>query len=319
MPEDVKKVIALGRLELVPVRSVMPHEAYDFTAWLANPENLNLLGTAIGLALEPTATEVGVDEFSADLVCRSLDDGSAILIENQYGRTDHDHLGKLLTYVGGLKASTMVWIAERIRPAHRAALDWLNESTVEGVNFFGIELELLKIGESLPAPRFNVVSKPNNWAKQVRASTSQASNADGQRARYWRQVRAAILPQLPKRLRASKEGNGSSFWIYEPGKGRWSWWFTAYVMKTGEVGWFFRAKESALEIFVALQTRADALRAACGCDLGLSNLTIGAMLKADCEDESDWPRQVEWFLNTFPPFANKAVEILEAENLIPAH
>ena len=112
LANDTKKVIALGRLEPVPVRSVMPHEAYDFTVWLA--------------------TEVGVDEFSADLVCRSLDDNSTVLIENQYGRTDHDHLGKLLTYVGGLKASTMVWIAERIRPAHRAALDWLNESTSKG-------------------------------------------------------------------------------------------------------------------------------------------------------------------------------------------
>ncbi len=253
MPDDAKKVIALGRLEPVPVRSVMPHEAYDFTAWLADPENLHLLSTAIGLALEPTATEVGVDEFSADLVCRSLDDGSAILIENQYGRTDHDHLGKLLTYVGGLKASTMVWIAEKIRPAHRGALDWLNESTVEGVNFFGIELELLRIGDSLPAPRFNVVSKPNNWAKQVRASTSQPSNADGQRASYWQQVRPAMLSQLLRRLRASKEGNGSSFWIYEPGQGQWSWWFTIYVMKKGYIGWFFRAKENALSVFSALQ------------------------------------------------------------------
>jgi ADP-ribosylglycohydrolase len=317
MPDDTKKVIALGCLEPVSVRSVMPHEAYDFTVWLADPENLNLLGTAIGLILEPKATEVGVDEFSADLVCRSLDDGSTILIENQYGRTDHDHLGKLLTYVGGLKASTMVWIAEKIRPAHRAALDWLNESTVEGVNFFGIELELLKIGDSLPAPRFNVVSKPNNWAKQIRASTSQASNADGQRARYWQQIRPAMLSQLPKRLRASKEGNSSSFWVYDPGQG-WSWWFTIYVMKKGYVGWFLRAKENALEVFSALQARADELRAACGCDLDLSKpLTIDAWLKANCEDESDWPRQVEWFLTTFPPFANKVVDTLEAENLIP--
>jgi len=171
---------------------------------------------------------------------------------------------------------------------------------------------------SLPAPRFNVVSKPNNWVKQIRASTSQASNADGQRAHYWQQVRAAILPHLPKRLLASKEGNGSSFWIYQPGQRRWSWWFTVYVMKKGYVGWFLRAKENALGVFSALQAHADELRDACGCDLDLSNLTIGAWLKANCEDESDWPRQVEWFLNTFPPFANKVVEILEAENLVPA-
>lgn len=320
MSIQTKNLIMLGRLEPVSVREIMPHEARDFTIWLSEPDNLRELGSALGMTLEPIATEVSVEDFSADLVCKSLDDGSTVLIENQYGRTDHDHLGKILTYTGGLKASTMVWIAETIRPAHRAALDWLNASTVEGVNFFGIELEMLKIGDSVPAPRFNVVSKPNDWAKQVRASAipsqKQWTEADERRARYWQQVRDAIHPGLPQRLRVGNTRTGSSFWVYLPGLD-WSWWFTVYVMKKGRIGWFFRAKEGGSVIFAALSARADELRAACKCNLDLSSpLTIGAEVKADCEDETDWPRQIEWFRATFPPFVTKVIEILEQESLI---
>jgi len=321
MPDKVKKTPAIGRLVPVPVREVMPHEAYDFTSWLAQPENLDLLGEVIGLKLEPEATEVAVEEFSADLVCKALDNGSTVLIENQYGRTDHDHLGKILTYTGGLKASTMVWIAESIRPAHRAALDWLNESTLEGVNFFGIELEILKIGASLPAPRFNVVSKPNDWAKQIRAAAKGGAKvwteADDQRFRYWKLVREAILPGVPKRLNVGNPKTAANFWVHDPQDKEWSWWFTIYVSKKGNVGWFLRTKDTASDILSALESRKPELEAACGCEV-LPDAASGlaASIKANCDDEDAWLEQVAWFRDTFPPFASKVVEVLEAEGLI---
>ncbi|MDE2766578.1 MAG: DUF4268 domain-containing protein [Chloroflexota bacterium] len=163
---------AISILEPVDLRTVWPDESSDFTPWLAEPENLTRLGDELGLTLEPRGTEQAVGSFSADILCRRLDGGSDeeswVVIENQYGRTDHDHLGKLLTYAAGLKARTVVWIAEEFRDEHRAALDLLNASTTQDYAYFGVEIELLKIDSSLPAPRFNLVVQPNDWARTVK-------------------------------------------------------------------------------------------------------------------------------------------------------
>ena len=167
--------IAISTLESVNLRKVWAEEAQHFTPWLAQSENLARLGEALGLTLEPHGTEQAVGGFSADILCRRLDGGSDdeswVVIENQYGRTDHDHLGKLLTYTAGLNARTVVWIAEEFRDEHRAALDLLNASTTRDYAYFGVEIELLKIDGSRPAPRFNIVVQPNDWAKTTKART----------------------------------------------------------------------------------------------------------------------------------------------------
>ena len=166
--------ISISRLEPVNLRTVWAEEAQHFTPWLAQPENLARLGEALGLTLEPHGTEQAVGGFSADILCRRLDGGSDdeswVVIENQYGRTNHDHLGKLLTYTAGLNARTVVWIAEEFRDEHRAALQLLNATTQEYA-YFGIEIELLTIDGSRPAPRFNIVVQPNDWAKTTKART----------------------------------------------------------------------------------------------------------------------------------------------------
>jgi hypothetical protein len=157
----------LGRLEKVDLRKAWVSESSGFTPWLAQSENLKLLGEAIGLELELEAQEKEVGPFRADLLCKVTQSDSWVLIENQLEMTDHRHLGQILTYAAGLKAVTIVWVAQTIREEHRAALDWLNSVTTEQINFFGLEIELWKIGESPFAPKFNVVSKPNNWSKRV--------------------------------------------------------------------------------------------------------------------------------------------------------
>lgn len=166
---------AISTLESVDLRKVWAEEAQHFTPWLAQSENLARLGEALGLTLEPHGTEQAVGGFSADILCRRLegggDDESWVVIENQYGRTNHDHLGKLLTYTAGLNARTVVWIAEEFRDEHRAALDLLNASTSGEYAYFGVEIELLKIDGSRPAPRFNIVVQPNDWAKTTKART----------------------------------------------------------------------------------------------------------------------------------------------------
>jgi hypothetical protein len=155
----------LGRLEKVDLNKAWKDEQQDFTPWLAQPENLKLLGEALGIDLELEAQEKNVGPFRADILCKDTLDGSWVLIENQLYRTDHTHLGQIMTYAAGLEAVTVVWIAQRFTDEHRAALDWLNEITGDKYSFFGLEVELWRIGDSPVAPKFNIVSKPNDWTK----------------------------------------------------------------------------------------------------------------------------------------------------------
>lgn len=183
----------LGRLEKVSLREAWPNEASHFTPWLAKAENLALLGEAIGRDLEPHAEEHSVGPFRADILCRDIGTDSWVLIENQLERTDHGHLGQLLTYAAGLNTVTVVWVAERFTDEHRAALDWLNQKTPEDIAFFGLEVELWRIGKSPLAPKFNVVSKPNEWTRQITASTDTSESKQFCRA-FWSGVIAALQP-----------------------------------------------------------------------------------------------------------------------------
>ena len=157
----------LGTLERVELRTVWQNESAQFTPWLSLPENIRKLGAAIGMDLEVDTREKPVGPYWADILCKETITGRWVVIENQLERTDHAHLGQLLTYAAGLTATTVVWVAATFTEEHRAALDWLNSVTEEDVSFFGLEVEAWRIGESLPAPKFNVVSKPNDWTKSV--------------------------------------------------------------------------------------------------------------------------------------------------------
>ena len=163
-------VTELSRLKRVDLRHVWETEAQDFTPWLAQEENLAVLSEAIGIELEFEAQEKNVGPFRADILCRNLDsseDEAWVLIENQLERTDHNHLGQLLTYAAGLHTVTIVWIAASFSDEHRAAVDWLNEITEDKFRFFGLEVELWCIGDSPAAPKFNIISKPNDWSRSV--------------------------------------------------------------------------------------------------------------------------------------------------------
>lgn len=151
----------------VELRDYWKDEAREFTPWLASEENLRLLGEAIGFELELEGIEIQVGAFKADIVAKELETQNRVLIENQLERTDHDHLGKLITYASGLNASAVIWIAAEINDEHRRALDWLNDITGKQCAFFGIEIELWRIGASDPAPKFNLVSHPNDWFKTL--------------------------------------------------------------------------------------------------------------------------------------------------------
>ena len=168
-------MVELGSIQNVDPRTVWPNEAGDFTPWLA--EHADLLGAALGMDIEIEQREASVGAFSLDLLGRVGSD--RVVIENQLERTDHGHLGQLLAYAAGLDAKIVVWISPEVRDEHREAVHWLNEQTTDEVAFFAVELEVWRIGGSLPAPRFNVVAQPSNFQRGITRQTTTAPTPQG--------------------------------------------------------------------------------------------------------------------------------------------
>jgi hypothetical protein len=162
----------LGHLEFVNLRDYWQDEARDFSYWLANEENLALLSDTLGMDLELEGIEVAVGPYKADIVARDVNSDTRVVIENQLEKTNHDHLGKIFTYASGLNATTMIWIAKEFSEEHRRALDFVNEKASPELQCFGIEIQLLRIGDSLPAPQFKVVSSPNEYTSEIKTDTS---------------------------------------------------------------------------------------------------------------------------------------------------
>ncbi|TKV57080.1 DUF4268 domain-containing protein [Nakamurella flava] len=221
----------LGRLSRVAnARDVWISEAGDFTPWLA--ENLDVLADELGMTLTLIGTEVIVGDFRLDIQAEA-DDGRIVIVENQLERTDHGHLGQLLVYASGLEATAVVWVAPRFRDDHRRAFDWLNERTDSGVDFFGVEVGVVQIGESGPrAPIFEVVARPNWWQKGVKQSgaalAGQADGANDERQRFFRDVLSAVGESRPA-IRMPHIGRQN--WINFAG-GRWGRWGFAFGQRS---------------------------------------------------------------------------------------
>lgn len=181
----------LSKIELIPLRDCWDNEATDFTPWLAQDDNIAILAEALGLTeLEVKAQEEHVGPFRADILCKDPSTDKLVLIENQLEKTDHNHLGQILTYAAGLNAVTIIWIAEKFTEEHRAAIDWLNRITDKDFNFFGIEIQLIRIdGNEAVAPIFKIIAKPNDWSKEVRSSSQGGGEniTEGQAAKleFW--------------------------------------------------------------------------------------------------------------------------------------
>lgn len=171
-------IMNLGKLKKVDLRKAWKHEAFDFTNWLAEEENLSLLSDEVGIEIKLIQTEASIGKFNVDILAEEENTDRKIVIENQLELTDHSHLGQIITYASGYDAEIIIWIVKDVRDEHKQAIDWLNEHTDEKINFFAIKMELWQIGESPFAPKFQIISKPNDWAKAIKTSTGRTNLTD---------------------------------------------------------------------------------------------------------------------------------------------
>lgn len=163
------------------LRTHFPDEAQHFTPWLSQEENLTLLAETIGMNLELVAVEQYVGPFRADIIAK--DEDVEVIIENQLDATDHKHLGQLMVYAANRGAGVIVWVARQVTDEYRKVIDWLNEKT--DVSFFALEVELWRIGDSPVAPKFNIVCKPNEFARAARSTGGELSSTAQLQLEFW--------------------------------------------------------------------------------------------------------------------------------------
>lgn len=175
----------LGRLEQVELREFWLDEARNFTPWLAQEENLGLLSATLGMELELEGVEVFVGSFKADIVARDISSDARVIIENQLERTNHDHLGKIITYASGVDAKIVIWIAKEFSEEHRRALDYLNENAAPNLRFFGIEIQLWRISDSPAAPLFKVVASPNEYTSVIKTEEKELTETKVLYLEFW--------------------------------------------------------------------------------------------------------------------------------------
>lgn len=185
----------LGKLEEVDIRELWKHEQYDFSEWLSKDENIEMLGDEIGLTLTDINKEVFVGSYRCDLVAKDETTGIKVIIENQLEATNHDHLGKIITYASGLDANVVIWIVKEAREEHRSAIEWLNNNTTKDISFFLIEIHVYRIGDSLAAPKFVIVEKPNDFVKTVNASvdSGELSKTQAERLNFWNRFNEVLI------------------------------------------------------------------------------------------------------------------------------
>ena len=187
--------MAIGKLEEVDIRELWKHEQYDFSEWLSKKENIENLNDILGLTLVDISKETYVCSYRCDLFAKDETTGIKVIIENQLEMSNHDHLGKIITYASGLDAKVVVWIVKEAREEHRSAIEWLNNNTNSNINFFLIEIHAYKIGNSDNAPMFQVIEQPNDFIKNNKSinSNDTMNKSQSQRLEFWNQFNNVLV------------------------------------------------------------------------------------------------------------------------------
>lgn len=185
----------IGKLKEIDLRNLWKHEQYDFSDWLSKKENIEILNEILGLTLVDISKEVYVGTYRCDLV--AIDESSKIkvIIENQLESSNHDHLGKIITYASGLDAQVVVWIVKQAKEEHKSAIEWLNNNTNSNINFFLIELHAYKIGDSLPAPYFEIVEEPNDFIKnnKINGFKGELNKSQSEKLKFWTRFNEILI------------------------------------------------------------------------------------------------------------------------------
>lgn len=303
----------LGRLSPVELRDVWISESSGFTPWLARAENLEILSETLGIDLELEAQEKAVGPFRADILCKDIGTGTWVLVENQLERTDHSHLGQLLTYASGLEAVTIVWIAARFSEEHRSTLDWLNKITDESFRFFGLELELWRIGDSPAAPKFNIVSKPNNWSRSVAQAAKAIDDGELSETRamqqaYWTAFHDT-LDRLGGPVSGRRKPQAQSWMAYSIGRTGFNLGAVMVRPRRQIRTELYITGEHAKAYFRLLLAQRDAVEQELGYELDWEELPDGRdsrvslyLKEIDPADESGWSEQHDWLARKINDF-----------------
>lgn len=203
--------VILGSLKYLKLREVWPHEAYDFTKWLAQEENLATLSKELGLELQFEQAEVPVGTYFADILAKDAS-GRVVVIENQFNKTDHDHLGKLIAYAATLGASVVVWIAEQFTEQHQRAIEWLNEKTTDELSLFAVQPRAFQIDGSKPAIEFHVIERPNDFVKSVNMAIASGELSDVRQLQlqFWKDFKNRLLE---KKVLVSAQTPRPQYWF----------------------------------------------------------------------------------------------------------
>lgn len=300
----------------MPLRTAWAHEANHFTPWLAEKENLDLLAEKLGIPLQLEAKEKQVGTFFADILAKEPDTDRWVLIENQITPTDHSHLGQLLTYAAGLDARTIVWIAEEFREEHRAAIDFLNRATLEDFAFFGVQVELYRIGESPLAADFTVVAKPNDWTKRTQSARQASANEDTESQLAWKEYWQPLMDQIGSKYpqaagRAAYRGNWQTFETIKGGNPSFSLNAT-FAWDKGLRVEVYIDKSQAKWAFAYLKNRAKEIEAAFGQKLDWEELPerqasrIAFYMPGNQKraENNQWQAQHAWITTWAPKLAD---------------
>ena len=288
----------LGKIEKIDdLRSVWKHEALDFSKWLAEDENLELLGDTIGIDIELEERESPVGSFSVDLYATEQGTGRRVIIENQLEDTNHDHLGKIITYAAGKDASVVIWIVKRARDEHKSAVEWLNQHTDEDIGFFLVEIELWKINDSPAAPRFNVVERPNDWAKAMKA-TAGLSDTKKVYVDYWEAFKkyAFSKPEI-KSAFTERKGGPHQWYDMAVGKRHCHITLTASMTKGRRAAQLYISNHK--EIYQHFEEQKDEIEKFVGSKLRWHEASQDAVFGWDFYDsdfdEKNWEEYFEWY------------------------
>lgn len=296
--------IELKRLEEIKdLREVWPNEARDFTPWLARDDNVSLLSEAIGIDIVIEEPESPVGSFSLDLLAKEEGTNRTVVIENQIEDTNHDHLGKLITYASGKDAKVIIWVTKHAREEHRSAIEWLNNHTDEELGFFLCEVKLYRIGNSDIAVKFEVVEKPNDWVKAIKASDSLKPNHQ-RRLEFWKGFNeyAYADKQFSKAFRPRKPTT-NAYMDFSMGSSAYHLAINQIVKRGGELTaelYIFDDKE----LFHTLYSHRESIESELGFPLDwreLPNKTASRIIvtkPADLEDRTLWEQDYDWIMET---------------------